>query len=702
MTFQPSPRAVASKRSPHPRGRRVRIAGGVVLIAALAAGAVVGLDLYRKFGPVPMCAKIPVLGQPMARVILPSDPEAQAFLGSKAGLACPEAPRSFTQWYVIRVFFDRYFVDANFETREADQDWGYAGLMVHEADSLRPIFADFSFGKEIQWPARGCNARMLTAGPDRQPRTSYVRQVLDGPHAGDFEADLVTEKSRLHLFLHPLTPGVFPGQVCLDVTRPGSWLQYYCVFMMASVSGTIELADGKGNWTTHDLPGPSARPAYAYLEHMWGQTDRPDPKVLTRQYWDWATIGDPRGNAALMFGQSDSPDSEIGAFTVLSLGREQGWAAANRPPEQFARVAYSRLALDRGALYPQEIKVWARFSPDGFVNLQGFSRGQYFDWQAFDFWGRAGEGEHRLDWSKGPVWSVVDFYKGSQVRTHEPEPARGLRTACGGEGCQLSWLAPGNARGSREYWIFRHASPSRYEDGVPIGVVEFPPPVAAGATAELTFRDPQGQPDTVYHVTAADVPATLLHQRVQAGYARCSRPPTPTGPPAPAPPELARALDPEGACQNVRAADDEAFVGREADDGKIHLWLAKDDASGALEFHFHPSGGNDTRALKPRLGPTAQLQSFTALRLDDKHVALAWSERLPIMGDGPCTDGEVFLSVTDLETGAFVVLPVSMSDPDSVNASLESDGDRLTVSWIECADGQCTPVHQEYPLPLAP
>jgi len=82
------------------------------------------------------------------------------------------------------------------------------------------------------------------------------------------------------------------------------------------------------------------------------------------------------------------------------------------------------------------------------------------------------------------------------------------------------------------------------------------------------------------------------------------------------------------------------------------------------------------------------------LRLDSGRVAVAWSERSPIMGGPEYTDWEVFLDIYDLESGQFMVFPVSMTAADSLQVWLDKEQDGVAVHWMECDRMECRPAVQ--------
>ena len=84
----------------------------------------------------------------------------------------------------------------------------------------------------------------------------------------------------------------------------------------------------------------------------------------------------------------------------------------------------------------------------------------------------------------------------------------------------------------------------------------------------------------------------------------------------------------------------------------------------------------------------------------DNLVAIAWTERTPIMDSNQRTDWEAFVSFVNLETGAFRVVPVSMSDSNDFDVQIEKSADAgsgqsIIAKWSACRAEGCRAVSQK-------
>lgn len=672
------------------RGLGVRILIALLLVILIVT-LVEGVSLYLRFGPVALCPEVPINPVRELTVFRPDDPDAGEHFGSHARLACPESPRSYMEWYAMRVHFGEYFMDVLFETRGVDQEWGVAGFGIWDRKTFRPVSVNFELGDEGHWAATGADVRLSTLGPRGKREESFFRYLDQGSASGSFELMIYTERGELHLYFTPLVPGAVPGEVGTDRTRPGSWYQYQCVSLMGRVEGEIKLYPKNQPPIVYRLPASVEEPAFAYCEHMWGQADRTRPGKPTRYYWDWGNWGRPDERSVIFFSQVDGL-KDIVSFVLVCVNGEMPFRFLHDPPRSFARNVYSRLADSGGHLYPQALNVWA-FAPgqEANVNAQGFVRSSFGEWQAFDLWGRAGDREKKIDWSDRPVWSVNDFYKGAQVRELIPPPVSDLRSECEDQGCRVNWKG---AAGDIEYWVFRQEA-GRMDPGAPVAVVGPPP---GQGYHPMSWQDPAGRPEFSYKVVSVRVPQTLLHDRFHAGYERTSAPlklnPTIDDSPL----ELRMIYDgnnyftvPPRTIPNYHIA--------EGDEWRVDL---KPSSFGDVEFRYQQKGqpADKSTVLPPRFTRRTQIQSAAVLPLTDNLIALAWTERTPIMDSDSFTDWEAFVSFVNPSTGAFRVVPVSMSDDQDLNIKIERDaepdsGHNLVVSWSACRPVGCREATQK-------
>lgn len=378
-------RSTSAPASPTPGTTRLRfrLAAVLTLIALLGGLAGFGAHLYRIFGPVPLCTRVPVAHDPTVVPFNISNPAQRSGLGSKSSQACPEAERSFMEWYALRVHSDEYDVDLILEAREKTKDWGFASFTIRDSRTLKILMVHSDLGSDVQWAETGLDASMLTRGPSGRRERSFVRYLEEGPHTGEVEIRVLTPDSDLHLFLAPLTLGFAPEHIGSERTRPGSWFKYTCLFIMSSVRGELKLYNHGRPGAIYSFRGDGEHSYQAYMEHMWGNTDRPGLKNISRFYWDYGVWGIPGRKEAFYLVQTDGPTPSVDSVMAAAGDGDPPVLLTHRPPEQFARTVYSHLAPINGSLFPQVLHAWA-FAPNSTsqFNMEGFVRATFYDWQA--------------------------------------------------------------------------------------------------------------------------------------------------------------------------------------------------------------------------------------------------------------------------------------------------------------------------------
>jgi hypothetical protein len=678
-----------------------------------------GRYLYREFWPLPRCASIPEQEEFSVRSVKPTVETVASFMASRSDLACPEAERSFFEWFFLNIHYDKYWVETSFNMQRTDHGRSYATIKISSATAVSPLILEIERAGEVWWSESGLKVGMMTRGPDGERGETFLRYLETGPRAGCFELRILTRKKELHIFLKPISPGLDSENLFVDPTRPGSWFHGSIITLMGEIDGEfMEFKESGTEVTKIPGDGPAAR---GYLEHIWGQGYQP------RFAWDWGEFGDLKQQKALFFTQSHRQREGIVASVVAAVGDSLPLKLIHRPPQQFVRVFYNRFFEHGGLLHPQQINVWgfAADSPDKVV-MSGFSHGFHTYYTAFYLYGKVEGGGQTIDWSVDPQRTVVDLQMGRMAWHRHPASPGSLRQTCQSEGCMLEWDHQVNNHGKIEYWVLRVDGGSRMEEGVPVGVIEYPEDSAAdgggneesgdnkeGEAAKneqepkvLQFHDPAGSVSSIYRLVAVYVPDVLVHKRLQAGYIKCSNPPvlsfiTEFSP------STALAFDRENADKYTGPERKHAIFQYPEKKGSVRSRISLQGGRRDGSFEFIREKRDKERWIKqkvipPRFAPGVQIQSFSAVSLDHGALALAWSERSPVM-DGPeFTEWEVFVSFVNIESGAFRVLPVSMSEAESVDVSLERRDDLLTVTWSECSGDRCRTAREEAPIPPLP
>lgn len=673
--------------------------GFFAVLLLFISATVVAVFMYRHYGPSGKCPPVPASGEVFYKEFIPSAEEAAPFLASRADLACPGTGQFFFEWYFLNVHMDKYWVEASFHIQGSDSRQPFAAFKICSAKTLKPLIVEIAEGRDIKWSDSGNEISMITVGPDGKDGRSYLRYLPDEPHAGSFELRILTRKRELHIYLKPKSPGIRFNSLYNDPTLAGTWFQATIFTLMGEVEGEFNEFMESGT-QTRSIPEVNDKTARGYLEHVWGQGDH------RRFSWDWAEFGDPEMEKALFFFQSNKPYEGIGSIVVASNGLELPLKIIHNPPEQFFRVIYARLFSHKGLLHPQQLHLWGfdANSPDN-INMTGFSHGFYKYHTAFNLFGAAGGDVPVIDWSISPEMTAVDHQLGRKVQDLHPPPPESLKKECDKKGCRLEWSHPGAGRENIEYWIFRIDNGSRMDEGKPVGMVEYlpgPEPSGGGEKEILKFRDPSGSSESIYKLAAVSVPDNLVHKRLQAGHFKCTGPPT-----------LSAPVDPDpffvGALDRSRTAD---FTGPQ----NIHVLLPEIQEGGPVNFRMSLENDKETDALMfimekqeagqwikikglpPRFTPGVQVQSFSAVTIDPERLAVAWSERSLIMDRQNYTEWEVFVAFVDTETGAFRVLPVSMSEKESVGVSIKQQEHSIMVTWSECDLGKCSKASEKIQL----
>lgn len=648
----------------------------IILLIAVLAAIIIGTGIYLAKRPLPTCAKIIAPDRPGVRSFLLTDPSAGALLGEHSALACPEAGGAYFEWYFLLLHTDQYYIEAALWLKGKDLNQGIAGFNIKDAVTLKPIVVGFEPGENPSFAKSGCDVKMMTRGPDGKMGESFIRLLKEGPNKGSFELRVTARKGELHLFLKPETPGMISDGLAADRTRPGSWYQFSAPVMMGSVKGEFLDHRQSGPPLKHEFPGPETKTANAYLEHLWGQAD-PD-----RFYWDWGEFEDPERGAALIYSQAERPNGDISAFFTLARQFDLPIKLIENPPEERVRVVYSRFFQEEGALYPQQIMIWAlaKDRPES-INLEGFIVDHDHDYLVFNLSGPV----HHDIWRESR--STIQFFKGAMVRDRSPAPPRDFLNQCGDQGCKLSWKHPPCSEGQVEYWLFRESN-GYYAPQVPLSSVSAP---CQGTTAiELSYSDPMGRREDVYTLIPVSVPTTLLHQRLQAGYPVCPRPILSlVGATEPLPPSLFSALDQKNP-KSFSGPEKTAAV-LETTQGKKRVRLIKEQRSGAYKFVLEKIVGKDWArevVLPLRFGPGVQIQSFDAEYMGP--LVLVWSERSPIMGGNRYSNWQVFRALMDLTRGTFIISSLSKSELEAVEVNIYLDEKQnAKIKYRECNRESC-------------
>lgn len=669
------------------------VLAAAVILAAGFSGRKLWL-VYKWHGPVRLCDALPEEKDTQARVFNLDSDEAPSLLGYKSDRACPEAPRAFVEWYAFRIYLGEYFIDGLLQAKDVDRSFGIAGFSVWNARTLKPLLVSIEESYEISWAREGCDVRIATQDPGGNPSATSFRLHRDGPHAGEFELIVSTRDGRLEVFIRPLVPGYYSDLIGADPTREHGWFQYLCVTMMGEAVGelTLHLEDGKIE--RRPIPLSPDQPTRVYLEHMWGQMDRPSFRVQDRYCWEWGTWGLPRDRTALMFSQTQGLEGKIQGAVGVSFSGDLPLLISTTGEGDHLRVPYSRLLPKRGMFYPQEMSLWAFQESSGdHVQMKGFSRVHFFDWLSMDLWGRAASGDLVLDRSVESLWTVMDFYKGGQKEEKYPAPAKGLTRTCGEDGCVISWQPPDQKGVDLEYWVFGSASFDWTMDGRAVAVVRYPPDAGEGGTVEpdgsgereaaLTAFDPGGREDDLHVVVPVKLIHTMLHQRQISGRPRLAGrefPGESQAAPGPIVP-----LKQESVPVNGNPGRRVTYV-IDPDSGIGRLVLEKSEGEAFRE----------EAQVGPGFSSAYQLQSIDAAQWGDM-LAIAWSERSRIMGTEDYCSWDVYLAIVEPGQGAYRVMPLSMSDTDSVNVSIEPGPDGLAVQWLECSESGCVQDGQSIP-----
>jgi hypothetical protein len=584
---------------------------------------------------------------------------------------------------------------------------------------VKPLILEIERAGDVRWSESGLEVSMMTRGPDGERSESFLRYLENGPRAGSFELRILTRKKELHIFLKPISPGLDSENLFVDPTRPGAWFHGSIITLMGEIEGEFKEFTESGTEVTK-IPGdgPAAR---GYLEHVWGQGYQP------RFAWDWGEFGDLKQQKALFFTQSYRQREGISASVVAAVGDSLPLKLIHRPPEQFIRVFYTRFFEHEGLLHPQQINVWgfSAGSPDKVI-MTGFSHGFHKYYTAFYLFGKAESGEQTVDWSVDPQRTVVDMQMGQMAWYRHPASPGSLRQTCQSDGCILEWDHQVNNQGKIEYWILRADGESRMEDGAPVSMIEHPEDLTAdggenedskdkeeGETAKneqetkvLLFHDPAGSVSSIYKLVAVYVPDILVHKRLQAGYMKCSTPPALSFY-AELSPSTALDLDHANAEKYTGPERRHAIVQYPENKGSVRSRISLQGGQRDGSFEFILEKQDKVRWIKqkmipPRFAPGVQIQSFSAASIAPDNLALAWAERSPVMDGREFTEWEVFVSFVDIESGAFRVLPVSMSEAESVDVSLERGENSLAVAWSECSGDQCRTAREEVSIPPLP
>lgn len=649
------------------------------VLMLLTYGGYKGIELYLLHGPLPPCREIPVKNNKRIDMIDLSTAKGISGLGPRVGTACPEAGRSFFEWYFLVIHEKDYYLEALLYTRGVNRRLSIAGVGVFDARTLKPLFIDIETAKKAQWAEHGCDIRIFNKGAGAGRGNSYFVYHEKGPEAGSFEINIHTAKVQLNAFLDPLSPGMVSGQVVREVTRPGTWMQFSSPVIMAGLRGRFSSRLKDGVEKVYDL-STARTGARAYLEHSWGQGQH------DRFYWDWGEFGDPGRTEYLVFGQFDGADGGIDSFLAAGRGKQQMLAISNDPPGQNLRVFYSRFYRDGELLFPQQIFVCGYGAASGqFINMSGSQLGQYGGRMAIDLYGRAGNDLFALDWSKRKVKSVVELYKGAQTANRHPPSPDSVQSECDARGCRLRWRQSECDPGMIEYWVLRAEERSLAMEGIPVGSVKKNCRVSAAVPME--FHDPNGNSSHHYIVIPVSIPNHTLHNRPQAGYPVSSRQPKSQGGAGQYP---ATGKEARGDFKLVHIIKGDR-AGR-----RIRIDNQSNSGAQLLLETNQGSGWVQTRVLPPRFAPGVQIESLDAVLAEANILAAAWSERTPLPGKNSFTNWQIFLCYSDLSSGAYRIVPVSMTSSDATGVSIQAGPGLADISWTECSAEKCFPATQSH------
>jgi len=654
-----------------------KIAFVLSLIILLAATAALGW-LYLRLSPPPVCKNMEFPEEVEVTPVLPGASAYSSLIASQAGRSCSEAGRSFLEWYFMNIHYDRYWVELSFTFKRTENRLSFAGIKISRAADLKILRMDTARGKDLEWDEDNLGFSLLSKSSKGDWEKSFFRFHNSGEHAGEFELKIVTRQLEMHCFLRPLTPGFKTNLVCVDPGKQGYWYRAAILTTMGEASGSFtDNTEVGGSWVFASNNGT----ARGYLEHFWG--NHPHERLS----WDWGEFGDLESEESVFIFQCNLPSGEVGGLSLVSSGEKMPliFLQGDTSSEQRSRTAFSRFYENGGMLYPQKLSSIG-ISSIGNLSMEGVSYGRQRHYTGFRIRGRALWEGGSLDWNDSPVNSVFDAYGGEPVVDMMPPPPENISLDCDADGCILSWEKPEFTRHKIEYWIYKQDNKRMWK---PLTVLT--PPIASNgdstnqtqgipseadkpAAENIEYVDTSGNRNSKYKVLPVFIPPDLRHKRLQAGYARCSEPPE-RGEPVALPGALREAVEKSPLTfSGPRASEDSG------------LSLSRSGKNLAFEL--------DGKSLKPVFGPGVQVQSFDLLRLDSGRVAVAWSERSPIMGGPEYTDWEVFLDIYDLESGQFMVFPVSMTAADSLQVWLDKEQDGVAVHWMECDRMECRPAVQ--------
>ncbi len=671
----------------------------VFIIIALIAGGLFyaggrAWHFYRWYGPVDLCNEVQFDEEwSVEPFYLNSDENSRELMATQIHRACPEAPHSYAEWYLFRIFSGDYFIDCLLQSKGMEGEFGIVVFSVRTRKSLKPALVSIVEASDIRWSKTGGDLSMKTPGPDGKSHRSRARFIEDGEHAGKMKLDVFTKKGELHAYVKPITPGIRTNMKGKELTREGSWYQYLCPTMMGEINGKLTLHFDNGEVRTYNLPLYDESTAHAYIEHMWAQIDRPPYGVRDRDTWDWGVWGAVERGKALMFGQGHCYQQKICSF--VSFGAKDGtaYAMGDSGPERKVRLSYSRLLPDKGMYYPQKIDVFAMDKESDFlVNLEGDITTHYFDWLGVNMFGNAWGPTKQISLRRRPVWSVIDFFKGAMNKEEYPAPARGLSRPCNADGCTIRGKLPLDNSSEVELWIFKHDAKDSFFDAKPLAVMSLQADTATEVEKDeeefFSFRDPEGDLNSVYTVVPVRLVESLFYNRQQTGRPRAVPSPFQSLKSISTPPELETALDSgqEKAFESTKKKE-VLLSGRNA-----KVVLEEDPKKGTKQFKIINEDGD--AKLSPRFSNSYQIQSFDAMELDDGRVLLLWSERVRAGSQDTYTSWDVFAAINDYTNDTYRVVPLSMSDDDSVEVRLSKGP---VAKWLECGQGPCLKAQRAVP-----
>jgi|GEM_PF-5766068 len=671
----------------------------VLVVVALIAGGIFyagsrAWHFYRWYGPVDLCDEVPFEEEwSVDPFYLNSDESSQAMMATQIHRACPEAPYAYAEWYLFRIFSGDYFIDCLLQSKGMEGEFGIVVFSVRTRKSLKPALVSIVEASDIRWSKTGGDLSMKTRGPDGKSHRSRARFIEDGEHAGKMKLDVFTEKGELHAYIKPLTAGIRTDIKGKELTREGSWYQYLCPAMMGEINGKLTLHFDTGEVRTYHLPLNDESTAHAYIEHMWAQIDRPPYGVRDRDTWDWGVWGAMERGKALMFGQSHCYQQNICSF--VSFGDKDGtaYAMGDAGPESKVRVSYSRLLPDKGMYYPQKVAVFAmNKEPDFLVNLEGYITTHYFDWLGVNIFGNAWGPEAQISLRRRPVWSVIDFFKGAMKKENYPAPARELSRTCDADGCTMRGKLLTDSNSEVELWILKHDANDSFFDAKPISVMPLQGDTATADEKDdeesFSFHDPEGDLNSVYTVVPVRMVESLFYNRQQTGNPRATPSPFQSLESISTPLELEKALDKSNAKAFESTKMKEVILSGE----NSKVVLEKDQEKGIKKFSIINDKG--AVALSPRFSNSYQIQSFDAMELDDGRVLLLWSERVRTADQDTYTSWDVFAAINDYTNDTYRVVPLSMSEDDSVEVRLSKGP---VAKWIECGKDSCLKAQRAVP-----